>query len=271
VGSQTKVSQIDRDDVRGYARTLLDSRNLKETTVRRHIATLKVLFRWMEREELIRLSLFHGMDLSIRIPRLLPRALSAEEMCLLLRRTEREPRGLASQIHHDARLMHFVVVALFTTGLRVGELVAVCLADMSERETAILVRGKGRRERRVFLPGREARAVLARYLAARVATCTPIDQLLVTANGVAVTTQYVRKRLRELARSAGIGRRITPHMLRHTAATQLLEAGVDIRFVQTLLGHTSIATTQIYAEVRDTALKARLARANTLARIRRLR
>jgi len=163
------------------------------------------------------------------------------------------------------------VVALFTTGLRVGELVAVCLADMSERETAILVRGKGRRERRVFLPGREARAVLARYLAARVATCTPIDQLLVTANGVAVTTQYVRKRLRELARSAGIGRRITPHMLRHTAATQLLEAGVDIRFVQTLLGHTSIATTQIYAEVRDTALKARLARANMLARIRRLR
>jgi len=95
------------------------------------------------------------------------------------------------------------------------------------------------------------------------------DHLLVTADGKAVTTGFVRRRLKALGDRAGVVRRITPHMLRHTAATQLLEAGVDIRLVQRLLGHASIATTQIYTQVTDVALKARLTLANTLVRIRR--
>src|SRR5262249_55053864 len=93
--------------------------------------------------------------------------------------------------------------------------------------------------------------------------------LLVRSDGGPLTAQHVRKHLRSLAVAAGIQRRVTPHMLRHTAATQLLEADVDIRFVQRLLGHASISTTQIYTQVRDAALKAKLTRANTLARLRR--
>ncbi len=269
VGDSTAVGSVGRDDVRGYARILLDDRCLKEATAKRRLATLKVLFRWLELEELVPLSVFHRLDVSIRMPRRLPRALDGDEIRLLVQAAETGAGCARGWRCHRALLMHFVVVALFTTGLRVGELVSVRLDDVSLRDGTILVRGKGNRERRVYLPGREARSVLTSYLRARERTPTALELLLVTESGTALGTQHVRRYLGALARRAGIRRHITPHMLRHTAATQLLEAGVDIRLVQRLLGHASIATTQIYTEVRDEALRARLVRANTLARIRR--
>lgn len=81
-------------------------------------------------------------------------------------------------------------------------------------------------------------------------------------------SQSVRSKLRRFAEEAGLERRVTPHMLRHTAATLLIETGVDIRFVQRLLGHSSIATTEIYTHVTDEALRATLERANVLESLR---
>jgi len=80
--------------------------------------------------------------------------------------------------------------------------------------------------------------------------------------------QSIRSRLRSIASQSGIQRRITPHMLRHTAATLLIETGVDIRFVQRLLGHSSIATTEIYTHVTDEALRSSLARADVLSNLK---
>jgi site-specific recombinase XerD len=268
IGSGTTISEVDRDRIRSYVRVLLD-RGLKQTTIKRRVATLKVFFRWLEHEGLLPLSVFHRLDLSIRLPRRLPRALDPEDMRRLLRAAGSRVRRAAARTSYDDLLGHFLVVALFTTGLRVGELVSINIADVSVRESAIQVRGKGNRERRVYLPGRLAILALGRFLAARRTIRTSHDSLFVGASGIAITAQHVRNRLASLGVAAGIVHRVTPHMLRHTAATQLLEAGVDIRFVQKLLGHSSIATTQIYTHVRDVALKAKLARANTLARLSR--
>jgi integrase/recombinase XerD len=269
VGHATTLLAITKDSVRDYVRALMDTRRLHASTVRRRVAALKVFFRWLEREELVPLSVFHKLDLPIRLPHRLPRALDPQEMRRLLRAAQSAAGSRPAKLDHDALLMHFVIVALFTTGLRVGELTAVCVEDVCAREAAVGVRGKGNRERRVYLPGRQAFAILARFLRSRKTVATASHALLVTSDGAALTPQRVRKRLRALAADAGISRRVTPHMLRHTAATQLLEAGVDIRFVQRLLGHASISTTQIYTQVRDVALKAKLTRANTLARISR--
>jgi integrase/recombinase XerC len=266
IGGQ-KLVEVDRDSVRAYARVLFDQRNLKSTTVRRRIATLRVLYKWMEREELVPLSVFHRLDLSIRLPRRLPRALKVHEMRLLLAAADHAIRKCPATVRYEAQLMRFTIVCLFTTGLRIGELVAAGLSDVSAHDGTIQVRGKGNRERRVYLPGAQALSALAKYLAARARVRRESDNLLITSEGSAASAQFIRTRLRSLAERAGIARRVTPHMLRHTAASQLLEAGVDIRLVQILLGHSSIATTQIYTEVRDAALKERLATANTLQRL----
>lgn len=268
VGDSVTIGEIDRDCIRTYVRALLD-RGLKETTIKRRVATLKVVFRWLEREGLVPLSVFHRLDLLIRLPKRLPRALDPEDMRRLLRAAGSRTQQAGGLTTYEAVLSRFLVVALFTTGLRVGELVSIRIGDVSVRESAIQVRGKGNRERKVYLPGRQAFLALARFLAARKAIPSSQDLLLIDARGIAFTAQHVRKRLATLGVVAGITRRVTPHMLRHTAATQLLEAGVDIRFVQKLLGHSSIATTQIYTHVRDVALKAKLVRANTLARLGR--
>jgi site-specific recombinase XerD len=262
-------STVTKESIRDYVRALRDIRRLHASTVRRRVATLKVFFRWLEREELVPLSVLHKLDLPIRLPHRLPRALDPQDMRRLLRAAESAARAASTGLDHDALLTHFVIVALFTTGLRIGELTSVRVDDVYLREAAVDVRGKGNRERRVYLPGRQAFTILARFLRSRRAIATASQALLVRADGAPLTPQRVRKRLRALAADAGISRRVTPHMLRHTAATQLLEAGVDIRFVQRLLGHASISTTQIYTQVRDVALRAALARANTLRRIGR--
>lgn len=93
------------------------------------------------------------------------------------------------------------------------------------------------------------------------------EKLLIGSDKEVWTPQILRRRLGALAKRANVSRRVTPHMLRHTAATQLIEAGVDIRFVQKLLGHASIATTQIYTQVSDSSLRSTLEKANTLERI----
>jgi site-specific recombinase XerD len=263
VGKDTLVASIDRDRLRHYARTLFDAKGLKETTVKRRMAALKVMFRWLERDEVIELSPFHRLDLSIRLPRRLPRALSADEMRRLLNAAERD---LA--YGHDEVAMYFAIICLFVTGLRVGELASADIAEVDSREASILVRGKGNRERRVFLTGGDAVGALNIYLAARDKVTTSSQRLLVSAAGDDITPQFIRRKLATLGKRARIERRLTPHMLRHTAATQLIEAGVDIRFVQKLLGHASIATTQIYTQVSDSSLRDTMERAGTLARVR---
>src|SRR5213075_1469087 len=96
--------------------------------------------------------------------------------------------------------------------------------------------------------------------------CSRQDRsLFINRNGAPMKTQSIRSRLRRHAAESGLSRRVTPHMLRHTAATLLIETGVDIRFVQRLLGHSSIATTEIYTHVSDEALRTTLARADVLA------
>jgi site-specific recombinase XerD len=267
VGGSTPANAIGRESLHSHARGLLDVAGLRETSVRRHMATLKAMFHWMERETIVPWSAFRHYDFSIRVPIPLPRSLDSHEMRLLLRAAARGVRRSRGGDRYWSSLIQLAVVGMFTTGVRIGELVSVRLPDISFEEGMIRIRGKGRRERQVYLPGVEARAVLDRYMSVRCRLTEVNDRLLVSPSGASLSAQCIRRRLRFLAERAGIPRKVTPHMLRHTAATQLIEAGVDIRFVQKLLGHASIATTQIYADVRDSTLRATLTRANTLARL----
>jgi integrase/recombinase XerC len=257
----------DPESVQRYLTHLKDRRRLKHSTIRRRVATLKVFCRWLEFEQLIVSSPFRALAVELRVPKQLPRAVSETDMRQLLKGARATALRRGRGAIYDSWLRYFVVVLLFTTGLRVGEVAAAKLEDLSIEERALRVCGKGNRERRVFIPRGHAAYVLERYVDLRYRRKTTADSLLVDALGKPMSPAQLRQLLHVTVRRAGIERRITPHMLRHTAATQLLRAGVDIRFVQRLLGHASITTTELYTHVSNQSLRDRLDKADTLGRV----
>ena len=241
-----------------YAEWLIGPRGLAPATVKRRLACLRALFAWAERRGDITASPFRTAEVRIRLPKRLPRCLTAVELRRLFTGRREAPPPIA-----------LAVLLLFTTGMRVAELTALRVGDIDLERRTLRVRGKGNRERQVFLTSSEVVGELRAFLKDHgLHRASPTTPLLRTEVGSRMSTDRVRRGLRRLAERAGLTRRITPHMLRHSAATSLLEAGIDIRFVQRLLGHRSISTTEIYTHVSDERLKQAVLKANTLGRLR---
>jgi site-specific recombinase XerD len=198
--SPTAVASTATQFIQEYVRSKFDEEQLCPSTVKRRIATLKLLFRWLQREGVVPENPFHRLDLSIRIPRRLPRALSASEM----RRLLGHAKNSLESADYDTLLDHLVVVILFATGLRVGELVSTSLVDVSLDDGTIRVKGKGSRERCVYLTGHSALGLLAQYMTARHSVQTTLSQFLVKQDGAALNCSQVRIRLKLLAQRSGI-------------------------------------------------------------------
>jgi integrase/recombinase XerD len=220
---------------------------LKEASVRRHVASARALFRWLEEERLIAEDPFRRTQIRIRIPKRLPRILTHQELAAVLRPPS-DP-GFATITARVAAEL------LFATGIRVAELVALRDSDIDLPSAVITVTGKGDRQRRVYIPDADVHDLVEAYRLARCQHSGDTDAFLVNSRGGAATPEFVRRILQRLAHAANVLRRVTPHMFRHSCATYLLEAGMDIRFVQRLLGHRSISTTEIYTHVADATLK----------------
>ena len=201
------------------------------------------------------MSPFAEVQIQVRIPTRLPRCLSRQDVAALL--------SAADEIDSTTRLS---LRLLLTTGVRVGELVHIRVSDVDTQQQTVRIFGKGSRERQVFLPCKELAEDVQSYTSTRRYSAASDDHLLQNRRGRPMSTAAIRRRVRILGQTAGLSRKVTPHMLRHTAATGLLEAGVDIRLVQRLLGHHSISTTQIYTHVSDAVLKAAVVNANVFGR-----
>lgn len=172
-----------------------------------------------------------------RRPERLPRYLNEEEVHRLLETVKESPR--------DSAILHVLAFG----GLRVGELCRLTLEDIEFERNVLHVRaGKGDKDREVVLEDR-TRAAIDRYLTERQLAGAGTTRLF------PVGPVTVERIIRRTATLAGIPRRVTPHMLRHTLATALLSRGCDIRYIQKLLGHASVATTQIYTHVDTSALR----------------
>jgi len=153
---------------------------------------------------------------------------------------------------------------MVSTGIRVGELCKLRVDDVAPDGASLRIQGKGSRDRVAYIGDPTQRDELRRLVQHRQQDASGCAALFVNRCGVAMKPQSIRSRLRRYAGGIGLSRRVTPHMLRHTAATLLIETGVDIRFVQRMLGHSTIATTEIYTHVSDEALRSTLERANIL-------
>jgi integrase/recombinase XerD len=254
VGPRIAPDEISAETLSRYLEDMLGRRRLSAATVRRRFACLRAFFRFAaEREGFA--DPFATLKLKLPRRKRLPRALSRPEVRSLIASLPPSPGedGLALAV----RLM-------VATGIRVGELCRLAIEDVSPDGATARVHGKGSRDRVVYIGDARLRRALRSVVERRKREAAAHAPLFLNRHGAALKPQSVRSRLRRYARQIGLTRRITPHMLRHTAATLLIETGVDIRFVQRLLGHSSIATTEIYTHVSDEALRTTLERANVL-------
>lgn len=243
--------------VRKRLAAMAEDRRWAARSIKRKVASVRAFLR--ATDERLAIQTFSSWKLKVKIPMSLPRALARRELLGLLAEAKRPIR------HSDRdRTTTLVCLSLLaSTGLRISELCALRRRDVRPSTGEISVLGKGARERVVIIVNDGVRRLLAGYLA-DLPTDDPESLIFFNSRGAPLSPQCFRLRLHSLAKQSSPQRRITPHMLRHTAATLLLEASVDIRFVQKLLGHASIATTQIYTHVSDRALRNALQKADVM-------
>lgn len=224
-------------------------RRLSSESVYLTIAALRAFYRFTETEKLLPTNVAEHLSLPRRWKRL-PKSLSLEEIEQLL-----APEQPATPV---ALCTQAVVELAYASGLRLAELRGLRLEQLHLEAGFITVIGKGNKER-VVPVGRKAISALDRYLEmGRPKLLTPRTpaKVFLTQRGTAFAATTLWRRIKERARRAGLTRNLTPHMLRHSFATHLLEHGADLRVIQELLGHVSISTTEVYTHVTGSRLQA---------------
>jgi len=239
--------RAERQHVVDFLGTLYQQ-GLDSRSVARVLVTLRNFFRFLRQEGKLRREPTEHIE-APRTWKRLPKFLSLEDVERLLA----APQGRTARALRDRAMLE----VLYATGLRVSELVYLRAADVQLDAGYLRCLGKGSKERVVPL-GKKALAALDAYLRharPQLARRRPSAHLFLSQRGQAMTRQNFWRLLRRHARQAGLGMRLTPHLLRHSFATHLLERGADLRSVQLLLGHADISTTQIYTHVAQERLR----------------
>ncbi len=253
-GASTPIQMISADCLERWAQEMC-SRGYAAVSVRRKFATVRVLFAYWVRRGFLDTSPLWRIRLDLGRERLLPRSLTISDMKRLIEQAwrgvdfaSRDLLGLRDPRFLSVRNVAMVEI-LFATGIRAGELVSLGVRDWREDDSAFVVMGKGSRQRLAVMPDDRSRRAVKMYLFDRMTTDLGHDWLFVNASGKKISPQSVTRVIARLAQDAGCEARVTSHMIRHTVATLLLRYGADIRVVQEVLGHASIATTQRYTYI----------------------
>lgn len=259
LGSEFDLLALQCTDIERWAAHLKQA-HYSPASIRRKLVVLKVFCHYWLMQGLLEQSPFWKLRINVGRTAQLPRTL-----------TEREVQGLLDQAQASYAALEIetdfvtferpserkflalrnaaLVELLFATGLRVSEISAIDLEDFIVCEAAIKVHGKGGRERMAFVVDDNTLSVQSKYLSLRRRVVTQSRAFFVNASGGRLSAQGIANVVHRLRKTCGIDRTITPHMLRHTVATQLLRNGTDIRVVQEFLGHASIVTTQRYTHI----------------------
>lgn len=241
---------VDTSLIREYLKELYDEK-YKSRTISRKVSSLKSYFKYLESEGLIEenpISLIGNP----KIEKTLPNYLNYENLEKLLNTPDINKKdGL-----RDALILEM----LYSSGLRVSELVSIKLKDIDFKEKKIIILGKGNKERYVYY-GSKCESLLNRYLEKH-----NEEYLFTNKHGYKLNDRTVRKIVDDVNRKSGIGVHVTPHTLRHTYATHLLNDGADLKSVGDLLGHENLSTTQIYTHVSNERLREVYLKAHPRAR-----
>jgi len=260
----TEYMEVTKQILQQYVDFL--NENFATKTVRRRIASVRSFYNYLEDEELAPSNPFDKFHLRIKEPFRIPKTMSLDEISRILATAYGDSPTLFPDVSYsnsenhlseknilDTNSREFIWVRdvtilelLFASGLRVSELCKLEFGDISADHMAIRIEGKGNKERTIYLENIEVVKALSRYLAFREAVGVDKPYVFISKFHNPLSTQAVRNLVDKYTKMAGINKKITPHIFRHSFASLLLEEGVDIKYIQDFLGHSSISTTQIY-------------------------
>jgi len=222
----------------------------KPKTVRRKLASLKAFFHYLEYREIIDRNPFGRIQIRFREPVILPKTIPLHTVEIFLSVIYSQHRNAQTDYQKKKTLQDAAVIELlFATGMRISELCSLKMHDVNLNEKSVLIYGKGAKERKIQIGNDSVLCILKRYKNAFLPEMQACNHFFVKQSGGALSDQSVRRMINKYTALASIEMHITPHMFRHTFATCLLEADVDIRYIQEMLGHSSINVTEIYTHV----------------------
>lgn len=239
-------SDIPQSLVLEYIQHLSKDRHLKDTTVCRKLITLKMFFTYLYEQCNLPENYFTATSFKFRKEKRLPKTLSVEDVLAMLQYASKQVVNVPSRWKPVRDLA--LIDLLISTGIRIGEASNISMSDIIHSERTILIHGKGRKQRLIYISCPKTWDNLSQWIEIR-KNISKTDKLFVNRYGEQLSIHGIEHIYNKVKESAGITEHSTPHYLRHTFATNLLSNGADLRSVQELLGHASVATTEIYTEV----------------------
>lgn len=245
---QSEISAISANVLENY---ILELHKLyKPKTVKRKIAVVKAFFHYLEYKDIINSNPFNKLQIKFREPVILPKTIPLYIIEAFISELYKQKQLAETPKQKECVIRNIAVIELlFSTGIRISELCSLKPGDINLHDRVVLIYGKGSKERKIQIGSEEVVTALTEYqnvFADRIASC---GYFFVNRLQHRLSEQSVRKMINRCSEAASIGLHITPHMFRHSFATYLLEADVDIRYIQEMLGHSSINVTQIYTHV----------------------
>jgi integrase/recombinase XerD len=236
------LKDLDEKDIINYLTYLKDDKKLKARSIERHITTLRMLYKYLIKNEILTNDITANID-NLKLGRHLPDVLTVDEVNDLL--------DIKINTIFDIRTKAMLEI-MYSSGLRVSELVNLELSDIDTYNDTILINGKGSKERIVPI-GEYSKKYLNDYLQVRNELIKRKNgnpnKLFLNNHGMPITRNGFNFLLNNILKEKGIKKNITPHTLRHSFATHMLDNGADLRSIQELLGHSDIVTTRIYTHV----------------------
>lgn len=244
----TKIAEINSSTLENHITRL--HQQYQPKTSKRKIASLKAFFHFLEYKEIIDQNPFNRIQVYFREPIKLPKTIPLHTLETFLSTIYLQCKYAKTTYQKKNALRDAAVVELlFASGIRISELCTLKCNDVNLYDGIILIHGKGNKERRIQIGNESVINILKKYHDEFHTEIQMNKHFFVNQNGTALSDQTVRRMIQKYCTLASIDMHITPHMFRHTFATSLLEADVDIRYIQEMLGHSSINITEIYTHV----------------------
>ena len=255
------------NNVESYIEFLTKS-NIKSNTLRRKIASLKVFYNYLKFQDIIDENPFNQLRFQFRKEKILPKTIPYDILKSVYSYSEQKVIYSKSKYQKQKAERNLLIISLLlSTGIRISELCHIHLKDINFSNRTLHIIGKGKKERILFLGDQTTFSLLKTYI--NKYCVQPNDYLFTGQNPLkALSEQSVRLILKKLVKKNNLSLTITPHMFRHSFATMLLDKDVDIRYIQQILGHSSISVTQIYTHVSQSKQKEILTLCNPISSIR---